>query len=127
MRRALPITALGAAALLAACGGPSIGEGDLGCGDAGLCPPDFHCSPVDNRCYRGAGPGVDGPAAPDAAGCGNGALDPGETCDPCRPSCNDGNPCTNDLATGAASTCDLVCTHPPTTICTAGDACCPAS
>ena len=54
----------------------------------------------------------DGGGSGDApASCGNGVLDPGETCDPpgsCA-SCDDGNACTTDITTGAAATCDLRC------------------
>lgn len=60
--------------------------------------------------------------------CGNGVLDPGETCDPpasCVTACNDGNPCTADTRTGSAQTCTASCTHEPLTAvaCDDGVAC----
>lgn len=53
------------------------------------------------------------------AACGNGALDPGETCDTgiasgaqaCPASCDDGDPCTEDRLDGAA--CTAHCSHDP--------------
>ena len=60
--------------------------------------------------------------------CGNGAVEPGETCDPpssCPTSCDDDDACTIDMMTGSAETCDATCTHEPITSCTNGDGCCP--
>jgi hypothetical protein len=70
----------------------------------------------------------DGPSGPDALTlCGNGVVDPGETCDgDCPPSCDDGNPCTLDVAIGSAANCTLACDRQPVTECGAADACCPA-
>jgi hypothetical protein len=70
----------------------------------------------------------DGPAAPDAGGpdsgtipaCGNGKLDPGETCDPpssCPQSCDDNNPCTSDVPSGSAAACNASCVHKAITGC----------
>ena len=59
--------------------------------------------------------------------CGNGVVDDAETCDgDCAP-CDDFNACTVDTQTGAAETCDLVCTREPISACADGDGCCPAS
>jgi len=64
--------------------------------------------------------------------CGDGKLDPGEQCDTaipwgspgaCPTSCNDGNPCTNDLLTGSA--CNKTCTFVAVTTPKNGDGCCP--
>jgi hypothetical protein len=63
------------------------------------------------------------------ATCGNGVLDPGETCDPpgsCPSSCSDGNACTIDSSTGSAAGCNLSCTHQAISACISGDGCCPA-
>src|SRR6185295_11833124 len=63
----------------------------------------------------------------DCAGCGNGRIEAGETCDPpgSCPSCDDQNNCTTDSQTGSASTCNLDCSHTPKTCSTAGkDQCC---
>lgn len=54
--------------------------------------------------------------------CGDGLVETelGETCDPpesCPPTCDDGNPCTDDSFDGSATGCDLRCTHIPFTPC----------
>jgi hypothetical protein len=64
--------------------------------------------------------------------CGNGEIEPGETCDPglpagsggCPTSCDDGDPCTIDALTGIA--CNASCSHTPITSLVSGDGCCPA-
>jgi len=63
--------------------------------------------------------------------CGNGVLEPGETCDatPATPtctsiSCDDKNACTTDSTGGSARTCNLTCTNTPITACVDGDGCC---
>src|SRR5512138_415216 len=61
--------------------------------------------------------------------CGNGVREAGETCDPpgSCPLCDDQDDCTTDTSTGAAATCNLVCSHTAKTCSTAGkDRCCPA-
>lgn len=71
----------------------------------------------------GCGSGDDGDGL-----CGNGVLDPGETCDPpgsCPTSCDDGDECTADSRTGRARDCNVVCTNEPIVDCTGGDGCCP--
>jgi cysteine-rich repeat protein len=65
-----------------------------------------------------------------SASCGNGAIDPGETCEkgsskPCPASCDDMNACTVDGTTGSAANCNVVCSHTPITQAKAGDGCCP--
>jgi hypothetical protein len=80
----------------------------------GCCPAG--CSWInDNECPR-------------PIECGDGHVDPGETCDGnCPQSCDDGNPCTTDILSGSVAACNVVCTHSaPKTACTNGDACCPA-
>lgn len=68
------------------------------------------------------------------AGCGNGVVEPGETCDTaiaagatgaCPTACDDGQACTAD-ALGGAGTCTATCTHSPITAPAEGDGCCPA-
>jgi hypothetical protein len=64
----------------------------------------------------------------DTPDCGNGVLDPGETCDPpatCPATCVDGDPCTRDFMIGDAQTCDATCRHDLVTGCIDGDGCCP--
>ncbi len=61
--------------------------------------------------------------------CGNGRLDTGETCDPpetCPTSCDDSNPCTQDVLAGSAQRCNAACSHTPIQECRDGDGCCPA-
>jgi len=63
-------------------------------------------------------------AAVDAAPvCGNGVIEPGETCDPpgSCPTCAESFSCYQ--ATGSPATCDVVC-HQPVTSCADSDACC---
>jgi len=64
--------------------------------------------------------------------CGDGKLDPGEQCDTaipqgapgsCPTSCNDGNPCTDDMLIGNA--CNKACSFLAVTVPVNGDGCCP--
>jgi hypothetical protein len=93
---------------------------ELACG-GGACLPD-------------AGTGQDQDGGPDASSsCGNGRVDPGETCDTAippgsagacpPPGCNPGIPCLRAVPTGSACTarCDEITTA------AAGDRCCPAN
>ena len=58
--------------------------------------------------------------------CGNGQIDPNETCDgDCPESCDDGDDCTTDIMTGSAEDCTADCFYAPVTSCTDGDGCCP--
>jgi hypothetical protein len=62
--------------------------------------------------------------------CGDGVLSPDEMCEPfisCPLDCDDFNPCTLDVFTGALETCNIVCTHTPVTWCQTGDGCCVGS
>ncbi len=57
--------------------------------------------------------------------CGNGVIEPGETCDNnCPANCNDGNACTTDTMSGSATNCTAACTNTPITVCQGGDGCC---
>jgi hypothetical protein len=93
------------------------------------------CGGVSCTPGLGAGSGADG--GTDAAispRCGNGRIDPGETCDiaiapgdpgACPPAdCDDGVSCTTDTASGSG--CQLYCTHVPITDPFPNDGCCPA-
>jgi len=60
--------------------------------------------------------------------CGNGAIDPGETCDPpdsCPTSCDDEDVCTSDSLTGSAGACTATCRNEPIISCLDDDGCCP--
>jgi hypothetical protein len=85
----------------------------------------------DGCCPPGATPATDtdcivGP------GCGNGIVDPGETCDTlilagpgrCPTTCSDGMACTRDVLVNAG-TCTAACSFPAITMPAAGDGCCP--
>ena len=81
--------------------------------DDGCCPAS--CSPAsDNDCV---------------SVCGNGQVEPGESCDPpgtCPTACNDMDPCTTDALTGTANNCDAQCVFTPVVQTVAGDFCCPS-
>ena len=67
---------------------------------------------------------LDASTGADASLCGNGMLDPGETCDgDCPTTCADALACTEDVMVGSAATCDVACEHPGTG-CVGGDGCC---
>lgn len=93
---------------IATCGGASDGCCPAGCSAA----QDPDCSPT----------------------CGDGVVQPGETCDvaiaaggagSCPTSCDDGDPCTQDLLL-SGKTCDALCVHLAITSFVAGDGCCPS-
>jgi cysteine-rich repeat protein len=83
----------------------------------GCCPPGG-TPPTDNDCVLG---------------CGNGTVDPGETCDTailvgpgaCPTACDDGMACTSDALSGGG-TCTARCSFSPITLPVNGDGCCPA-
>jgi hypothetical protein len=99
----------------------------------------FDCTPqcsdtTTDECLTGDGccpDGCNGATDGDCPGeCGDGVVDPGETCDPglegsCPTSCDDGNPCATKTLVGAAATCDAHCETTLKTECVAGDDCCP--
>jgi hypothetical protein len=95
--------------------------------DCGGAPCTFG-APTD-----GGVPGADG-GSDGAASCGNGRIDPGETCDTAiaagapgacpRPDCDDGIACTRDTPTGDG--CTAACAHDEITAPAPGDGCCPA-
>ena len=72
----------------------------------------------------------DGECSP---GCGNGVVEEalGELCEPTSadgpcPSCDDGDPCTDDITTGTPENCNVRCNHTPVTRTVNGDMCCPS-
>jgi hypothetical protein len=73
----------------------------------------------------------DGGPPPPSPRCGNGRVDPGETCDTaiaagapgaCPATCDDNVPCTDDMPVGSG--CELECQHKPITEAHVGDHCC---
>ncbi len=100
-------------------------------GDASTCnvscssTPIASCSTGDACCPTGCSFASDGDCS---ALCGNGVVDPNETCDPvatCPSSCDDGNSCTADSMTGSVANCNVACSHDPVVACASGDGCCP--
>lgn len=104
--------------------------------NAGTCTAACSATPItlpmngDGCCPPGATPATDTDCV---LGCGNGIVDPGETCDTaitvgpgrCPTTCSDGMACTRDvLANG--STCTATCSFPAITTPASGDGCCPA-
>jgi len=82
------------------------------------------CTSGDGCCAAGCDALSDGDCS---AFCGNGTLEPGETCDgDCPEDCDDENPCTIDVLTGSAANCSVACTHMGVSTCDPGDDCCPA-
>jgi hypothetical protein len=66
--------------------------------------------------------------------CGDGVLSSGEACDraitagqpgACAATCDDGDACTSDWASGTVEGCSRACSHAPVTACRGGDGCCP--
>ncbi len=88
--------------------------------------PILVCIDGDGYCPAGCYEANDSDCS---AYCGNGLVESGETCDPpgSCPTCDDGNPCTQNVTEGDPSTCDVVCSFPEITACVDGDGCCGAS
>lgn len=87
--------------------------------------PTTQCVDDDGCCPDGCSSAQDNDCDPGAV-CGNGIVEPGETCDgDCPTSCIDDDVCTSDRAAGSASTCNVVCENRPITSCINNDGCCP--
>jgi cysteine-rich repeat protein len=90
--------------------------------------PVSSCQAGDGCCPEGCDHAHDSDCSDQ---CGNGTVDPGETCEPdvagkgCPTSCDDNNPCTIDIATGNAATCNRACNHMKIAQAIDGDGCCP--
>lgn len=113
---------------LMACTADSIGG--VGCQAACANDPITAVGAADLCCPTGA----DASSDPDCpTGCGNGVVDPGETCDTaiatgdgaCPVVCNDGDACTTDSLV-SAGTCTDTCTSVADVTPAPGDDCCPA-
>ncbi|MCB9655548.1 MAG: hypothetical protein H6729_15610 [Deltaproteobacteria bacterium] len=85
--------------------------------------PISACANDDGCCPSACTFADDNDCAPPV--CGNGQVEAGETCDGnCPTTCNDEDPCTMDVLTGSAGTCNAECTHTPVSVCASGDGCC---
>lgn len=87
------------------------------------------CTSGDGCCPDGCNPGNDVDCAPET--CGNGTLDPGESCDPpdfpCESTCEATEACTSATFWGFEAACTLQCMIEPITMCyPEADGCCPA-
>ncbi len=95
------------------CGGRECG--DNGCnGLCGVCPANTGCDNALGQCV--------------ATACGNGVVEPGETCDPpssCPVACPADDPCARLELVGAPDACNVFCRELAVTDCIAGDGCCP--
>lgn len=88
----------------------------------------IECESGDDCCPPGCNPGNDVDCAPDA--CGNGTLDPGESCDPpevpCVDECEPTEACETADLWGFEASCTLECKRAEITNCSmASDGCCP--
>lgn len=87
-------------------------------------------TPGDGCCRPGAIPADDSDCA---LGCGNGVIDPGETCDTgilvgpgaCPTTCSDANACTSNVLSNPG-TCTAACSFPSITSPANNDGCCPS-
>jgi hypothetical protein len=102
---------------------PSCDDGKACTTDRSVPTPDA-CHPVcentpkvpnstmkDGCCPSGEDSRTDKDCEPPEPVCGNDIKEAGETCDPCRTDCDDGQACTRDELTGPA--CNTTCTHEP--------------
>lgn len=88
--------------------------GDDGCGGVcGTCPDGIACNPIEGSC---------------ALLCGDGKLDPGESCDPpgsCPANCEaPDEACMSVALEGTAASCSAQCVTTAITACSSGDGCC---
>ena len=81
------------------------------------------CAMGDGCCPAGCNANIDDDCS---AKCGNGVIEPGETCDgDCRKSCDDESACTIDTLTGSEENCNVACSYQVINACEYGDGCCP--
>ncbi|MCA9667787.1 MAG: hypothetical protein KC503_19440 [Myxococcales bacterium] len=101
------------------------------CGAQCSFTPITSCTNGDGCCPTGCNAVSDSDCSPS---CGNGVVEPPETCDTaiaagqpgaCPTSCSDGNSCTQDTLLNGG-TCGAQCTFTNITSCTGGDGCCPS-
>ncbi|MBW2455721.1 MAG: CAP domain-containing protein [Deltaproteobacteria bacterium] len=100
----------------------------VSCGDGDGCCPAGCDHTLDDDCSASCGNDCDLASDTDCT-CGDGELDPGETCDPpdsCPTECDDGDACTADSLNGSPDTCNVSCSSEPIVACQNGDGCCPS-
>lgn len=123
------------AALFALCAGcpaedaPNVRSPDAG-RDAARVVPDASGTDVSDsrRDMSTDMPAADDGPDPDPLLCGNGARDPGESCDgDCPTGCTASDACVASTLRGSAESCTARCEHAAITACAAGDGCCPAT
>jgi hypothetical protein len=94
------------------------------------------CAGGDGCCPAGCSAATDAPTYDSdcTVVCGDGVVEAAETCDraitagmpgACPQTCDDGNACTRDLASGSGQACTRACAHASITGCIDGDGCCP--
>jgi hypothetical protein len=94
--------------------------------DVLACAAVVDCVAGDGCCPATCTNATDGDCS---ASCGDGTIDPTETCDPpdsCPTACGDGDVCTKDVVAGSAANCNIACANTPITMCAGGDGCCPS-
>jgi hypothetical protein len=107
-------------------------EGAVGtCNARCVVEPVVACASGDGCCPEGCTIATD---ADCPVVCGDGVLSQGEACDrtitagfpgACAVTCDDGDACTSDWASGSIDGCSRACSHAPITACRTGDGCCP--
>jgi hypothetical protein len=101
------------------------------CSAACVVTPITSCVGGDSCCPAGCTAATDPDCSPI---CGDGVVEAGEQCDraitagfpgSCADTCDDGDACTGDIASGSISDCSRHCTHTTIVACLSGDGCCP--
>ncbi|MEZ4459849.1 MAG: hypothetical protein R3E66_08995 [bacterium] len=83
------------------------------------------CTDADGCCPVGCTADSDSDCEPTAE-CGDGNVDPGESCDGnCPTACTPSGQCRVAALQGSASTCNVACVESVVTSCVTGDGCCP--
>jgi hypothetical protein len=102
------------------------------CSAACVVTPITACVGGDSCCPLGCTAASDPDCSPI---CGDGVVEAGEQCDraitagfpgACADTCDDGDACTGDIASGSSSDCSRHCTHTAIVACLSGDGCCPS-
>jgi hypothetical protein len=101
------------------------------CSAACVAMPISACADDDKCCPAGCSAANDNDCP---TICGDSIVETGESCDraittgavgACPRSCDDGNACTFDQASGSTENCSRSCSHSPVTGCIPDDGCCP--